>query len=87
MENSDYSKIFRQFSKYIDTDRGFSAHTRFNYSKIIEYYLDYLMSFNINSLNDAEQDIMVRFAKFRGEKEYATAYVNLRFSALKTFYT
>jgi site-specific recombinase XerD len=87
MKNRAYTKILEQFSTYIAHNLNFSGRTKFNYPKIVEYYLNYLEAFNIECLSHAEYGMMIKFAKFRGDKKYAAAYVNLRLSALKTFYT
>lgn len=87
MNNKAYSKILKRFVTHLTDSYGLSKRTRASYSKIIEDYLNYLAAFNVNVLNDAGQDLMLKFVKFKGEQKYAIAYVNLRLSALKTFYT
>jgi len=37
-------------------------------------------------LDDADKDCLLKFVKSNGAHEYATSYVNLRLSALRTFY-
>lgn len=87
METPIYSKILKNFDKHLINTSYFTKNTVSNYRKIAEYYLTYLETFGINNLNEAGQGILLKFAKFRGSQEYSTAYLNLRMSALKTFYT
>lgn len=87
MKNETSEKILKKFAVYINSSPNFSDSTKFNYPKIIEYYLSYLEAFNIGNINDVDQGLMVKFARFKGNREYANAYFNLRISALKAFYT
>lgn len=85
MTNSRFQKISHQFNSWIE-QTNYSKKVKINYISIIKNLFVYLDSFSIDSLNDVNIDLVLKFLQSRKNREYAANFIEYRKSVLHLFF-
>lgn len=85
MSKNRFQKILQQFNNWIE-QTNYSRKVKINYISIIKNLFVYLESFSIDSLNDVNIDLVLKFLQSRKNRGYAANFVQYRKSVLHLFF-